>query len=364
MNGIPPRDPAQNPGPSPETPVDAGAQALSEALGSSFVIVRFVMVLLVLAFLASGIFKVGPDERAIKLHLGKPVGEGEQALLGPGLHWSLPYPIQEYVKVSITGIKKVTSTVGWYATTPQQEAAGTEPPPGATLNPAADGYALTADNNIIHLRATLTYRISDPIGYTFNFINASNAIQNTLDNALLYAASRFNVDDILTRDVYGFNEAVRKRVTELVEKQNFGIVVEQCPVQTTAPRQVKAAFNNVLDAEQKRGKTLNEARSYENQVLSKASAESASRINLAESDRARLVSEISSRADQFRDLLPQYRQNPSLFVQQRLTETVGRVLTNVQDKIFVPEARDGNSRELRYNINRELPKQKTEEQKP
>src|SRR2546427_8762690 len=114
-------DEIKEPPAATETPMDAGSQALSEALRSSFTIVRFVMVLLVLAFLGSGIFKVGPDERAIKLHLGKPVGEGEKALLGPGLHWSLPYPIQEYVKVSITGIKKVTSTVGWYNTTPAME---------------------------------------------------------------------------------------------------------------------------------------------------------------------------------------------------------------------------------------------------
>ena len=82
-------------------------------------------------------------------------------------------------------------------------------------------------------------------------------------------------------------------------------------------------------------------------------------------DRVRLVAEVSSRADQFRDLLPKYRENPSLFVQQRLTETLSRVLTNVQDKIFVPETTDGKSREMRYNFNRELPKQKpTEETRP
>src|SRR5437870_13320287 len=121
----------------PETPIDAGSQALSEALRSSFAIVRFVMVSLLVAFLCSGIFKVGPDERALKLFLGKPMAKGE--LLGPGLHWSLPYPIQEYVKVSIAGIKKVTSTVGWYATTPAEAAAGIEPPAGGTLNPANDG---------------------------------------------------------------------------------------------------------------------------------------------------------------------------------------------------------------------------------
>jgi regulator of protease activity HflC (stomatin/prohibitin superfamily) len=69
-----------------------------------------------------------------------------------------------------------------------------------------------------------------------------------------------------------------------------------------------------------------------------------------------LVTEISSRAKQFSDLLPKYRENPQLFVQQRFTDTLGRVLTNVQDKILVPESSDGNTLELRYLFNRELPK--------
>src|ERR1035441_5559616 len=117
----------------PETPVDAGSQALAEALRSSFAIVKFVMVLLVLVFLASGFFTVGPQERAIILRFGKPVGEGEKALLGPGLHWSFPYPIDENIKVSIAGLQHVGSTVGWYAVTPEQMLAGIEPQAGATL---------------------------------------------------------------------------------------------------------------------------------------------------------------------------------------------------------------------------------------
>src|SRR5438105_11975074 len=121
--------------PGSQIPVDSGSQALSEALRSSFAIVKVVMVALVVVFLASGFFKVNPQEQAIILRFGKPVGKGPSALLGPGLHWSYPYPIDEYRKVSITGIQKVISTTGWYFTTPEQELAGSEPPPGQTLNP-------------------------------------------------------------------------------------------------------------------------------------------------------------------------------------------------------------------------------------
>src|SRR6185312_12954143 len=110
----------------PEMPVDAGSQALSEALRSSFAIVRFVMFLLIVVFLASGFFQVKPNQRAMILRFGKPQGEGEKALLGPGLHWSFPYPIDEVERISVTGVQKVESTVGWYATTKEMELAGTE----------------------------------------------------------------------------------------------------------------------------------------------------------------------------------------------------------------------------------------------
>jgi membrane protease subunit HflK len=337
-----------------DRPMDSGSQALSEALKSSFFVVRIVMVILIGFFLVSGFFVVGPNERAIKLRLGKPVGDGEKALLGPGLHASLPYPIGDKRIVSITGIQRVTSKAGWYAVTPEQELAGIEPLGAGPLNPAVDGYALTADGNIVHTRATLTYTIKDPIRFIFNFVDASNAVLNALDDAVLYTAAHFKVDDILTRDVAGYGEAVRNRVRELVEKQDLGIQVEQCIPQSVPPRQLKDAFNSVLRSELGRNKTLDEARSVANQTLSKASAEAKARINKAEVDRALYVNDIASRAQQFEQLLPKYRENPKLFVEQRYTETVGRVFTNVQDKIMVPESTTGNGKEVRYLLNREL----------
>src|SRR5690606_808882 len=108
-----------------------------------------------------------------------------------GLHWSWPYPIDEKVFIPISEIQNVTSSVGWYFVNPD----GTESQPGFSLNPAADGYALTGDGNIIHARVSLDYRIVDPISYTLNFTNAKAIVINVLDNALLDAATQFTVDD-------------------------------------------------------------------------------------------------------------------------------------------------------------------------
>jgi membrane protease subunit HflK len=345
----------------PDMPVDAGSQALTEALRSSFAIVRIVMVLLVLVFLSSGFFQVKPNERAMILHYGKPRGEGAKALLGPGLHWSFPYPIDEVQKVSVTGVQKVESSVGWFAITREQELAGTEPFAGPTLNPAIDGYTLTADANIIHVRSTLSFHVVDPVRYTFGFVAASNVVQNALNNAIVYASANFKVDDILTKDKIGFQAAIEKRVTELLDKENVGVAVDQCDVQTTWPRQqaVKAAFTAVTSAQIERDQKLQEASSYTNQILTAAVATSNNIVNLAEAKRAQYVNDLSSRATNFLNILPLYQTNADLFVQQRFNETMGRVLTNLQDKIYVSESTSGKQRDLWLMLNREPAKPST-----
>jgi membrane protease subunit HflK len=353
--------PKPPPGPTPPpTPLDAGSQALAEALRSSFVIIKAVMVILVAVFLASGFFTVGPQQQAIILRFGRPVAQGAQALLGPGLHWSFPYPIDEPVIVSISGLQQVKSSVGWYTTqtSPAQELAGNEPslPVSLPIDPVADGYGLTADTNIFHVRATLTYHISDPMRYVFDFVNASNAVQNALDNSLLYTASRFTIDNILVHDVLGFKEAVRRRVTNLVDQRQFGVTVEECVVDCRPPRQLKEDFEKVVQAELTRSKVISDARDYEIQTTNAAAAGASSRVKLADSERARYVDELSSRAKQFQDLLPKYNANPNLFVHQRLAQTLAVVMTNLQDKFLLPD----KQQEVRIQLNPQPPKAATE----
>jgi membrane protease subunit HflK len=361
MNGM--SDKTGTTPPPPLSGADAGSQALAEALRSSFAIVKVVMVLLVVAFLFSGFFTVGPQEKAIKLRFGKPLGQGDRVLLGAGAHWAFPYPIDEVVHVPIAQIQQIKSSACWFHQTPEEEALGQEPPATSSLNPLVDGYALTADGNIIHLKATLSYSIEDPIRYVFYFVNASNAVQNALNNALLATAARFKVDDILTRNRLGFQDSVRRRVQQLIDVEKLGIIIQQCAVDSRPPLYLKNAFAQVVTAGQNREKFLNDARNYENQVTNNASAEAASRIDVAETDRTRLIQQVTSDANNFRQLLPKYESNPSLFKQQWLVETMSHVLTNVQEKIYVAQPADGKPRELRLLLSRELPKPKTEETK-
>ncbi|MEY4199756.1 MAG: Modulator of FtsH protease HflK [Verrucomicrobiota bacterium] len=349
-------EPSAAPQPPPEAPIeDASTQALSEALKSSFVVVRVVMVGLIALFFASGIFTVGPQEVAIKLLFGAPTGVGEAALLKPGLHWSFPYPINEIVKVPKGQVHTVVSSVGWFPITKEQEIAGQEPPAGPSLNPAVDGYTLTADGNIMHVKATLRYYISDPVRYQFEFTSVSNLVQNALNNALHHASVQFTVDKATRQDIAGFKEKLMNRVQQLALAQGLGIEFDPrgSDVIAIPPRQVKAAFDAVLEAENDKRKTINTAEGEANTTLTKAQAEEDGIRNAGLADKTRIEQSAKADAAYFVARMEEFKRNPQLFRERRLTETMANVLANAQEKYFLVERADGTPRGLRILLNRE-----------
>jgi membrane protease subunit HflK len=327
-------------------PEDAGSQALVEAMRSSFVIVQIIMVALALVFLGSGFFTVGPQEQAIKLRLGKPVNGGE--LLGPGPHWAWPKPIDEVVKLPITSTTNADSTVGWYQTQ-QERLSGAPPIPLAKLNPANITYTLTADTNIIHVRATAFYRISDPSVFIFNFAHAPVFITNALNNALLRASTEFFVDGILTSNQAAFRERVEQQVRDLVEAEHLGVTVEQVAVDHAPPVFLEGKFTEVDQARQKRDTLLTLARSYTNITVAKARGDADTLVKVADAARNRKVALMASQANVFTNLLAQFERDPELYKRIRQMTGLERIYTNVQEKIVEPP----NAREYRFQLSRE-----------
>jgi modulator of FtsH protease HflK len=158
--------------------------------------------------------------------------------------------------------------------------------------------------------------------------------------------------------VAGFREAVQQRVTELVDEEKIGISIDSCEVQSIAPRQLQAVFAEVTTSRENRNKLLNDAHSYENQVLNQSGASATSITNAASTERVRYVESITAEAKRFGKLLPQYQSNSNLFVQMTFVQTMEHVFTNVQDKFYLPQRADGKPRELRLQLNREPPQPK------
>lgn len=354
-------DPHDHKNPVPQSPnEDAGTLALSEALASSFKLVKVIMILLVVVFLGSGVREVGSHERAIKLQFGKPVGTGDSALLQPGWHWAWPFPVNEIVKIPIGQVQEVKSTVAYYGQTKEQELTGVEPVMMPTLDPVWDGYLIAGDGNIMHSKATMRYRILDPVRYAFDFINASNVVQDTLDNALNWAAARYVVDDAVRKDVAGFTDAVRRHANETLIAENLGVSIESIAIDSIPPRQVKSAFDQVTGAENTRSKTISEAQANANGVIARASGEADAIINGARADATRQVQTVRAEAQYFTDQLKYYRENPDFYVARLKAERMGRIMENVRTKVVQIEDDGSTRKELRLQVSRDAPPKPTE----
>lgn len=338
----------------PEAPMeDAGAKALADALSSSFKFVKAMMIILVAVFLGSGIFTVNPNEVALVLRFGKPVGTGQDQILEQGLHWSFPYPIDEIVRIPIGESRTVNATNCWYQVTPDMEISGALPMERPSLQPGVDGYALTADGNIIHARATAKYRIADPLQYSFSFLDVTNILENALNNAILHAASRQTAEAALYKNQPGFRDAVRLRFLQTIEKANLGVELEPIEVQTFPPMFVRAAFNQVLEAEQVLSQTRNKAEGEALEITQRAVGEAQAVISDGITRSNMLVQSVRADVQVFNDQYSHYQRNPDLFKERLLVETMGKVLKQVDDKWFLPSAEGKGPQQLRLMLNRE-----------
>jgi modulator of FtsH protease HflK len=342
-----PQDPNVPPPSAAAPPAeDAGSQALAEALRSSFIVVQVIMVGLVLLFLSSGFFTIGPQEKGIILRMGKPANGGE--LLGPGAHWAWPAPIDEVVRLHITSVTNAESSAGWYLS-PAERLANAPPIPFSKLNPAMVTYALTADTNIIHVRATALYTVSDPMAFNFSFTDAPSFITNALNNALLRACSEYTVDGILTSNRAEWEERVQQQANELVEAEHLGITLGQVTALASPPIALQDKFREVDKAVEMRHTAEARAQTYQTTNLAWASGEADTRVKVADAARKRKVDMMAAQADTFSKLLNQYERNPELFKRIRQMAVLEDIYTNAQDKIVMPP----NAHEYRFELNRE-----------
>ncbi len=390
---------------------DLAGEFLAKALKHSFIILKIIMVILVVLFITSGIFQIGPDENALVLRFGKiqefrsETGEYVKAL-GPGLHWNWPEPVTEIIKIPVGRKQTVAIDSFWYFETEAEKLGTVQGRPGPTLDRKRDGYCLTrgegiagqagADYGIVHGKWQLTYRINNIEKFYTNiyyetpgpgedFLDVASESVNPLlkaiaSDAIVRTMVKYTIDQAT-----GNEESIKNNITRLIEEKlrrlDSGIVVDEFSAsRITWPRQVAAAFDDPTLAGQKKDQDITDARSYADKILSAAGGAQAAEIlkalkqpDLSEEDSRRCLSQLSgtsreiiakalayrttvveaakANADYFKKLLPEYRQRPKLVVQRIYQDAVEQIFDNATETIIVQSSAGGKRKEFRILIN-------------
>jgi membrane protease subunit HflK len=384
---------------------DAAGKSLSEALRTSFIILKIIMIALVIIFLISGFKTVGPDEQAFVLLFGRIRGTGEGRILGPGLHWTLPYPIEEIVKITVA--KKVNLAVDtfWYLKRKNME---------STLDAEYDGYCIVRgqkqrqgpaasnanDYNIVHSKWILTYKIDDPERFFQNiYVEDKNVkpgeiyaevitqsitplLESLIEDSVVTAMVNFTIDEAILS-----KERIPRHVESLLQAKlnriESGIKVVSVQLsRITWPQQVDYAFQASIQASQAKRKAVTQAESYARKLLietagpvaeellevlqgekvSKAEEEllwgslagkAQETISDARAYRIKVVETAKADAEYLQKILPEYRKNRRLVIQGIYQDAVEYVSNNADEKIIVQPADGIKAKEFRLLINRD-----------
>jgi len=310
----------QAPDKSASEDLDAAGKSLSEALRISFIVLKVIMIVLVVAFLVSGFKTVGSDEQALVLRFGKIRGVGEKRVLKPRAwpYWVFPYPIDTMVKIPVE--KKVDLTVRSFWYYQSQERMLSEPSIEKTrflpeLDPIKDGYCITrsekqdqtisgsggSDYNIVHSKWQLTYKIDDPERFFknvyveevkpgdiyFDVITESITplLQSLFEDVIVTAIVNYTIDDVMYEQVARLTDDVKKLLQEKFDTIESGIkVVRIRMIDKTWPLQVDAAFQALVTASQDRQTTISQAQTYAESTLNETAGPVAEKLFVALND--------------------------------------------------------------------------------
>ena len=302
------------------------------------------MLLLVIAYLASGVFVVKQHEKAMVLVLGKISGLGEERVKGPGVHWTWPRPISEIVVLPAERVQTLNVDSFWY----RREAGGQDnaAPPNA-LRPDSEGYLITGDANLLHTRWAVRYTLDQPEAAAFGWVALETTLRQELERAVNRVASHSPIDRALRTDVETFRSAAESEFRHRCEALNLGVRVQGVDlIASTAPLQVAEAFENVTKSEMDRAKQVSEARAYAERTKNEALGEAEKLLAEGRSYQQKIISETASEADYFSKVLVQYQQNPDVVRGALLRAGVQRALSTAEQKYVTP----GQGEELRIQL--------------
>lgn len=390
-----PGDGRAAPGASADGGVDTAQQSLADALRVSFNVLKVLMILLVVGYLVfSGLFIVEEQQRLVLLRFGKIVGGTDGQVYGPGIYWSLPYPIYEKKWVKVAPQQLTVNDSFWFEITERDRgrsldemATGRRP-----LNPIRDGSLLTGDASVVHGQFKLTYAIEDPVVYVEHVGDpalAEQLVRDAVERGIIHAAARVNADDFIGSR-WGANTA-KNFAQHVLDQVPSGITITDLSATSTEmPLAVRTAYREVSNAQNERGQLIAGARQeysrimvetagaahdslyqliqeYERAIeLDEQPAEDALRaeldgvftsllmpesrggrevggevaatINRANTERSQIVQSVKADAARFEALLAEYRENPGVVVNRIWEQARRRVLASPNvETIYAPD---------------------------
>ncbi len=204
-------------------------------------VLKWAVPFLLVLWILSGIYIVGPDEQGVVRRFGKVVRTTE-----PGPHYRLPRPIEKVDKPKIQQVRRIE--IGFETVSPG--------PPARYNFHTEESLMLTGDEQIIDAQIIVQYKIKDPADYLFNVRNlegSQGTIKDAAEVALRQVVGQRPIDDVLIKEKLQVEIDIRTLLQGIVDGYESGVRIIEVKLQTVQPpKEVEAAFSDVVSAKEEK----------------------------------------------------------------------------------------------------------------
>jgi len=289
----------------------------------------FGLVILLIVWALSGLYRVLPDEQGVVLRFGKFVSTTQ-----PGLNYHIPFPVENVLTPKVTKVNRID--IGFRS----------ERDSGFTSTAVADvpeeSLMLTGDENIVNIDFSVFWVIKDAGNFLFKIQDPQGTVKAAAETAMREVIARSDIQPILTEGRSKIEIDTQDIIQQILDEYNSGIQITQVQTQKAdPPDQVIDAFRDVQAARADMERSKNEAEAYANDVIPRARGEAAKILQAAEAYKKEVVAKAEGEASRFLSIFNEYKKAKQVTQERMYLETMEKVLADIDKVIIDKEAGSG-----------------------
>ena len=225
--------------------------------------ILFGLLILVVLWGLSGLYRVLPDEQGVVLRFGKFVNTTQ-----PGLNYHFPYPIESVITPKVTKVNRMD--IGFRS---ERDSGFTS---GGVADVPEESLMLTGDENIVNIDFSVFWVIKDAGNFLFKIQDPEGTVKAAAETAMREVIARSDIQPILTEGRSVIETETQQIIQKILDEYTSGIQITQVQTQKAdPPDQVIDAFRDVQAARADMERSKNEAEAYANDVIPRARGEAA-----------------------------------------------------------------------------------------
>ncbi|PPR47065.1 MAG: Modulator of FtsH protease HflK [Alphaproteobacteria bacterium MarineAlpha5_Bin9] len=289
------------------------------------------IIVFILIWLATGFYRVEPDEQGIELLFGR----WNQSTTDPGLHYFPPTPIGKVITPKVEVIRKIN--VGFRTASDLGFSSNTN----AERNVLEESLMLSGDQNITDVHFTVLYKIKDAGKFLFRLRNPELTVKDMAESVMREIVGQRDLQFLLTEGRQEVEQIVRSSLQDILDEYESGILVQSIQLQSVdPPASVIDAFDEVQRARQDKERLVNEANSYLNKIVPNARGQAARLVQEATAYKEQVIKQAEGVAQNFIDVYESYMSAKDVTIRRIYLETLREVLEG-PNKIILDDTGEG-----------------------